>query len=135
MSNRTARLRVLVVEDCLDTAEALRAVLVKWGHDVRTAQDGTAGMNAATVFRPDVALIDLGLPGPDGFQLARWLQGLPKVPVLVAATGHDSPVVRLAATETGFDHFLPKPFNLEQLQAVVEGGTAPRPPARAGGRG
>jgi DNA-binding response OmpR family regulator len=135
MSNHIARLRVLVVEDCLDTAEALRAVLTKWGHEVRTAQDGAAGRDAATVFRPDVALIDLGLPGPDGFQLARWLQDLPKVPVLVAATGHDSPVVRLAARETGFDHFLPKPFNLEQLQAVVERGTAACPPARASGCG
>jgi len=122
MSNRATRLRVLVVEDCLDTADALRSVLVKWGHDVRTAHDGAAGMNAASVFRPDVALIDLGLPGPDGFELAQWLQSLPKVPVLVAATGHDSPVVRLAARETGFDHFLPKPFNLEQLQAVVASG-------------
>jgi DNA-binding response OmpR family regulator len=126
MSTSAPRLRILVVEDCLDTAEALRAVLVKWGHDVRTAQDGTAGLRAATAFRPHIALIDLGLPGPDGFQLARWLQELPEAPVLVAATEHDSPVVRLAARETGFDHFLGKPFNLEQLQAVVtEGARAP----------
>jgi DNA-binding response OmpR family regulator len=131
MNNRTGRLRVLVVEDDLDTAEALRAVLVKWGHDVRTAPDGTTGMSAATAFRPDLALIDLGLPGPDGFQLARWLQELPKVPVLVAATGHDSPVVRLAARETGFEHFLPKPFNLEQLRALVADAAA-RPSACCG---
>jgi two-component system, sensor histidine kinase len=126
MNSSPPRLRVLVVEDCLDTAAALRAVLVKWGHDVRTAQDGEAGLRAATVFRPHVALIDLGLPGPDGFQLARWLQELPEVPVLVAATGHDSPVVRLAARETGFDIFLAKPFNLDQLQAAVtEGAGSP----------
>ena len=135
MNRRTTRLRVLVVEDCLDTAEALRAVLAKWGHDVCTAQDGAAGMDAAGAFRPDVALIDLGLPGPDGFQLARWLQGLPKVPVLVAATGHDSPVVRLAAREIGFDHFLPKPFKLDQLQAVVERGAVTRPPVQTAGHG
>jgi DNA-binding response OmpR family regulator len=51
--------------------------------------------------------------------------------VLVAATGHDSPVVRLAARETGFDHFLPKPFNLEQLRALVAGASTP-PPACCG---
>jgi len=129
MSTSNSRLRVLVVEDCLDTAEALRAVLVKWGHDVRTAQDGVAGLRAATAFRPHVALIDLGLPGPDGFELARWLQKLPEVPVLVAATGHDSPVVHLAAREPGFDHFLGKPFDLERLRAVVA--KAERPPERA----
>jgi DNA-binding response OmpR family regulator len=126
MSTLAPRLRILIVEDCLDTAAALRAVLVKWGHDVRTAQDGPAGLRAATAFRPHLALIDLGLPGPDGFELARWLQDLPEVPVLVAATGHDSPVVRLAARETGFDHFLGKPFNLERLQAVVAGATRRR---------
>lgn len=134
MSMSVPRLRILVVEDCLDTAVALRAVLVKWGHDVRTAQDGTAGLDAATVFRPQLVMIDLGLPGPDGFQLARWLQELPEVPVLVAATGHDSPVVRLAARETGFDHFLAKPFNLEQLQAIVAKGACARRPAQPAAR-
>ena len=124
MSTSSPRLRVLVVEDCLDTAAALRAVLVKWGHDVRTAQDGASGLRAATAFRPHIAFIDLGLPGPDGFQLARWLQDLPDVPVLVAATGHDSPVVRLAARETGFDHFLGKPFNLERLCSLAAEMTA-----------
>ena len=113
-------LRVLVVEDDPDTADAVRAVLSRWGHEARTAGDAVTGLDLAARFRPDLALLDLSLPDVDGFEVARRIRELPGTdPVLVAATGFDRHAVRLAAREVGFDHFLPKPFNLSELRSIV----------------
>jgi CheY-like chemotaxis protein len=118
-----APMRVLVVEDCPDTGDSLRVLLQMWGYDVRVARTAAAGLTLAEQFRPAVALIDLGLPGTDGFQVARHLQLLPpeEMPILVAATGHVAKDSRQRAWEAGFDHFVPKPFDVEHLRQILAG--------------
>src|SRR4051812_3203052 len=112
--DRSSVTRVLVVEDCADTAESLRTLLDLWGHEVRVARDGPAALAGALAFRPTVVLLDLGLPRMDGFEIARQLRELPwaVAPILVAATGHDGPAIRRQSFEAGCQHFLPKPFDL-----------------------
>jgi two-component system CheB/CheR fusion protein len=116
-----ARVRVLVVEDCPDTAESLRVLLGMWGFDVRVARTGAAGLSIAAMFRPAVALIDLGLPGANGFEVARSFQLLPadELPILVAATGHVGKETRRRAWEAGFDHFVTKPFDPDYLRGLL----------------
>lgn len=123
MDISSTQLRVLVVEDCTDTAETLRFLLDLWGHKVRVAHNGHSALVLAPLFQPDVVLLDIGLPGPDGFQVARKLKdaSLPEMPVLIATTGYDGAAIRRQAREVGFDHFLPKPVDLAHLRAVVEG--------------
>jgi CheY-like chemotaxis protein len=115
------RLRVLVVEDNAETAEAVRTVLTHWGHHVWTAADGATGLDVAARIRPDVALLDLSVPEMNGFEVARRMRELPGGThmVLIAATGYTGRAVRLAAREVGFDDFLPKPFDLAQLRAIL----------------
>jgi CheY-like chemotaxis protein len=140
MHTNPKSIRVLVVEDDSDTAEAILTLLVHWGHEVWTARDGGTGIDLAARFRPDVALLDLSLPEVDGFEVARQIRQLPGggATVLVAATGYDSRAVRLAAGEVGFDHFLTKPFDLRTLRAILTawgartGMPADSPPLGAG---
>jgi CheY-like chemotaxis protein len=121
MHTNPKSIRVLVVEDDPDTADAIRTVLTHWGHEVWTAGDGETGIDLAARFRPDLALLDLSLPEVDGFEVARQIRQLPGggAIMLVAATGYDSRAVRLAAGEVGFDHFLTKPFDLRTLRAIL----------------
>jgi DNA-binding response OmpR family regulator len=121
MRTNPKSIRVLIVEDDPDTADAIRTVLTHWGHEVRTARDGATGIDLAARFKPEVALLDLSLPDVDGFEVARQLRQQPAcgAPVLIAATGYDTRAVRLAAGEVGFDHFLTKPFDLRMLKAVL----------------
>jgi two-component system CheB/CheR fusion protein len=130
-------LRLLVVEDDAETADAVRTVLAHWGHEVWTAPDGATGLDLAARFQPDMVLLDLSLPDVDGFEVARRIRELPggSGTVLVAATGYAGRSVRLAAREVGFDHFLPKPFDLGQLRAILAGGReAHLVPAESDGR-
>jgi two-component system, sensor histidine kinase len=129
------RIRVLVVEDCPNTADSLRTLLELWGYKVRVARDGLAGLVQARWFCPDLALIDLTLPGLDGLELGYILSRLPEPfrPALVAATGRSGPDVHREAWETGFDYFLPKPFDVDRLRDILVGVTAGsnRPALRA----
>lgn len=122
------RSRVLVVEDCPDNRESLCLILRLWGHDVRGAADGEAALTAAAAFRPQVVLLDIGLPGKDGYQVARELRGLPEGDgaVLVAVTAYGQERDKEQAREAGFDHHLLKPCDLELLRRVlVESGVEP----------
>jgi CheY-like chemotaxis protein len=109
-------LRILVIEDSVDAAETLRDVLVEMGHDVAIARDGAAGVAIARRSPPDVVLCDVGLPGLDGYAVARALRadGGSRA-TLVALTGYASPEDRKRATAAGFDHHLAKPADLEKL--------------------
>ena len=142
MHTNPKSIRVLIVEDDPDTADAIRTVLAHWGHEVWIARDGATGIDLAARFRPDVAMIDLSLPDIDGFEIARQIRNHPgrAAPVLVAATGFDTRAVRLAAGEVGFDHFLTKPFDLKKLRAVLtawdaKSGTPADPPSAGAGIG
>ena len=114
---RGLRRRVLVVDDNRDAAESLAELLGLEGHDVRTAHDGEAGVSAAAEFRPDVILMDLGMPGVDGFEAARRIRAEPggAQPVLVALTGWGSDNDRQRTHDAGFDCHLVKPVSLADL--------------------
>jgi CheY-like chemotaxis protein len=114
-------LRVLVVDDNVDTATSLALLLTESGHQVRTAHDGPTALEAALDYRPDVALLDIGLPGLDGFEVAKQMRQQPilqKV-VLVAMTGYGKASDRQRSQEAGFDHYLVKPVKFEKVQEVL----------------
>jgi PAS domain S-box-containing protein len=119
-------LRVLVVDDNVDAATSLVTLLEASGHDVRAAHDGPTSLEAAQGFRPDVVLLDIGLPGLDGFEVAKWLRKQPILSnaVLVAMTGYGQKSDRQRSHEAGFDHHLVKPVDfgkVEQILATIPG--------------
>jgi two-component system CheB/CheR fusion protein len=122
------RHRVLVVEDNVDAAETLREMLLLWDHDVEVVHDGRDGIARAHVFQPDVVLCDIGLPGLDGYAVARALRADPAVSsaFLVAVTGYASPEDARRAVGAGFDLHLGKPVPIEVLEEVLATAPAPR---------
>lgn len=114
--------RVLLVEDKADARESLMVLLELYGHEVRCAEDGRSGVEAALAWAPDVTLVDIGLPGIDGYEVARRVRSSPLGHglCLVALTGHGEPEDRRRALESGFDEHLVKPVNGEDLRRVVE---------------
>jgi CheY-like chemotaxis protein/two-component sensor histidine kinase len=113
--------RILLVEDNPDAREALRAVLELEGHRVAAAVDGRAALELAATFRPEFVFIDLGLPGLDGYEVARRLRGAgaAKGVCLVALTGYGQPEDRRRTQEAGFDSHLVKPVTPEQLFELI----------------
>jgi PAS domain S-box-containing protein len=113
--------RVLVVEDNLDSAETLVDLLELWGHEVRAVHDGPAAVRTAADFRPEVVLLDIGLPGMDGFEAARRLRaGLGEDARLMALTGYSQEEDRRRSSEAGCDHHLVKPINPDELRRLLE---------------
>ncbi len=114
--------RVLVVEDEKDVREMLRVLLESEGHEVSIADSGTDGLAKFGSFRPDVALVDIGLPGMDGYELARQARSLPGGSrfKLVAITGYGQEKDRRLALEAGFDLHVTKPVVYDQLARALE---------------
>lgn len=110
--------RILVVDDHRDGAESLARLLQVMGHETAIAYDGLTAVAIAESFRPDVVLLDLGLPGLDGCDAARRIRAEPwgKKMVLIAATGWDQ---RERAHEAGFDHHMVKPVDLGELAKLL----------------
>ena len=127
----TRSLRILIVEDNPDALETLLEILAGFGHEVRYASDGLEGLRAVQAYPPDVALLDLGLPGIDGFQLARRIRSSPDLggTRLIAMTGFGRPEDRKRALACGFDHHLVKPLDLDELERLLHEAAAT--PARA----
>jgi len=120
-SAATVGLRVLIVEDNVDMAESLATLLSSWGHEVHLAYDAASALAMAARARPEVVLSDLGLPGMDGYELARRLRAEPafgKV-VLVALTGYGRAEDQRRALDAGFDHHLVKPPDLARLAELL----------------
>jgi CheY-like chemotaxis protein len=121
--------RILVVDDNIDAAETLAVLLRMAGHEVRTAHDGPAALDAARTHQPEVVLLDIGMPAMDGYEVARRVRqvpGLEKV-LLVALTGDGQDADRRRSRDAGIDHHLVKPADMEALQAVVAGMQFPTP--------
>jgi CheY-like chemotaxis protein len=118
---------VLVVEDNRDAREMLHAWLEELGHRVHTASDGIEGLALARHVRPDVALVDIGLPGLDGYQVAENLRASAEGQrtLLVAITGYGRPEDSARAREAGFDAHLVKPVQPEMLARLIH--SAPKP--------
>jgi len=116
------RRRILVVDDHLDAAEALAALLKHMGQDVQVARDGRAALEAARLTSPQLVLLDLGMPGIDGYSVVTRLRresGFDKVP-FVAVTGSGLPEDLRRTRAAGFDAHLVKPVLLESLRQVLE---------------
>jgi len=113
--------RILVVDDNPDAVRSTAMLLTLGGHEVRTATSGTVALEIARQFRPEVALLDVGMPGMDGYEVARRLRREPTLRqvLLVALTGWGKYEDRQRSREAGFDHHLVKPVDLEQLQALL----------------
>jgi CheY-like chemotaxis protein/nitrogen-specific signal transduction histidine kinase len=123
--------RVLVIEDDGDSREGLRNLLQVWGHDVDVAENGARGIEKAVAHPPRVALIDVGLPGMDGYAVAarlRELLGEAGV-FLIAVTGYAAEEDRRRALESGFDAHLSKPINYSRLSSLLTEGHARNPAA------
>ena len=113
--------RILIIEDNADARAMLRHLLEAAGHEVHEAGDGRRGLEMALSLRPDVALIDLGLPGLDGFEIARQLRASDdrRNILLVAVTGYGSPEDRERSLLAGFDVHLIKPVDPDMLAGVL----------------
>lgn len=116
-------LRVLVVDDNRDAADTLAALLQLDGHDVRLAYDGIQARTAVDGWPLQVAFVDIGMPGLDGYEVARHLRGgtAKRQPTLVAVTGWGTAQDELRSRRAGFDHHLTKPVSAEALRAVLRG--------------
>lgn len=112
---------ILLIEDNDDARETLRILLEMAGHRVETANDGAAGLERALAMQPDVALVDVGLPKMDGYEVARRLRAAPGVrqPFLVALTGYGLPEDRQRAFDAGFDAHVVKPVDNDTLAQVL----------------
>jgi len=117
----SARRRILIIEDNEDARVMLRTQLALDGHDIHEAADGYAGIDKATAVVPDVVLVDVGLPGLDGYEVARRIRAERNGQAvrLVAITGYGQPEDRSRALEAGFDVHLTKPVSPEQLAEVL----------------
>lgn len=113
--------RILVVDDHADTVLSLAKLLGILGHDVRTARDGPGAVVAALDWRPEFILLDLGLPGMDGYQVAARLrqEASCQDTVIIAVTGYGQPEDRRLSRAAGIDHHLVKPVDLGQLLALL----------------
>ena len=119
---KAASRRILVVDDNVDSAESLAVLLRVTGHEVRTAHAGRAALEAARACVPEIVLLDIGLPGMDGYEVARRLRqdlGLADV-LLVAMTGYGQDEDRRRSHEAGFNAHLVKPVDLNELHALLE---------------
>jgi two-component system, sensor histidine kinase len=115
---------ILIVEDNADAREMLETLCRAWGYQVEFAEDGLEGLKKATTLVPDIALVDIGLPGIDGYELARRVRASGNGAAgmkLVALTGYGLPEQRQKALSAGFDLHLVKPVDADALSAFLDG--------------
>jgi CheY-like chemotaxis protein len=114
--------RVLVVDDNEDAAQSMADVLSELGHDVKTAFDGVHALKIVKTFKPDVCLLDIGLPAMDGYELARRLQQSKDLPAgarLIAVTGYGQDADKRRTAEAGFKGHLVKPVTFDDLTGAL----------------
>jgi CheY-like chemotaxis protein len=128
--SEAVRLRILVAEDNRDSADSLKALLDALGYDTHLAYDGESAVRAAATLRPDVIIMDIGLPGLNGYDAARRIRAQhPDMRVvIVALTGWGQRSDRLRSAEAGMDHHLVKPLDLAALKKILD--SLPPPAAR-----
>ena len=115
--------RVLIVDDDIDAAVSLSLLLNLGGHTTALTHDGVAALKAVAEFKPDIGLLDLGLPGVDGYEVAMHGVTLAQSelgnPFLVALTGWNAPEERLRAKQAGFDEHLTKPVDISLIELLL----------------
>ena len=131
---KAERRRVVIVDDNTDAADSLAMLLGSMGHETRVAYNGSEALVCTEAFKPDVGLIDIGLPGLNGYDLAKRLRAIPDTHGLrlIALTGYSQPEDRERSKEAGFDAHLVKPVDVASLeQALAGGGSATTTPRTA----
>jgi two-component system, OmpR family, response regulator len=113
--------RILLVDDSEDAALAMSMLLEALGHEVRTEHDGPRALASIDEFRPEIVVLDIGLPGMDGFEVAREMRKreVTRHAFLIAMTGYGSDADRQRALDAGFDRHLTKPVSIDALEAVI----------------
>ena len=113
--------RVLVADDNVDAAQSLATLLEMSGHEVRLAYDGLSALEAAIAYQPEVVLLDIGLPGLDGYEVAQRIrqQAALKSIMLVALTGYGQESDRQRSQNAGFDHHLVKPADFDKIENLL----------------
>jgi PAS domain S-box-containing protein len=113
--------RILVVDDNSDSAESMALLLRASGHDVHTAHDGASALEQADAHKPEIVLLDIGLPGISGYTVAKRLRELPGLSAvkLIAMTGYGQEEDRKRSRDAGFDHHLIKPVDIAVLGALL----------------
>ncbi|MFO0890398.1 MAG: response regulator [Isosphaeraceae bacterium] len=114
-------LRILAVDDNLDLVTSMARLLRRAGHEVRTVTDGLSALAEARSYRPDVILLDIGLPGMDGYQVAAELKQDPSLAAttMIALSGYSQPEDRRRTSQAGFDHHLAKPVEAHELTRLL----------------
>ena len=113
--------RVLVVDDNTDAAESLAMLLEVRGNEVRVAYDGLEALDKEAEFRPDVVLLDIGMPKMSGYEVAKRIRAARGAAVMIVAiTGWGQEDDRRRAREAGFDHHFTKPVDIDRLLAVID---------------
>lgn len=114
-------LRVLVVDDNQDAADTLAILLGLWGYDCRVNYDGASVLQSARDFRPNCLLLDINMPGMDGYTVARQIRQQPELASvkLVALTAYSDETHTRRIQEAGFDHHVVKPANLDELERLL----------------
>jgi PAS domain S-box-containing protein len=122
--------RILIADDNQDAADSLGMLLHAGGHEVRTAHGGETALSIASTFHPEIALLDIGMPDLNGYEVAKQLRGAgwAKATVLIALTGWGQEDDKRRAKEAGFDHHLTKPIELSQLEALLAEASATAAP-------
>jgi two-component system CheB/CheR fusion protein len=115
-------LRVLIVDDNEDTADSLAVLVRMWGHEVQTTHDGLSAIETSLGFRPEVVVLDIGLPEIDGFEVAARLRALPgfERALIVGSSGYNSESDRRRAAEVGIDLYFVKPFDPWRLESILQ---------------
>ena len=112
--------RILVVDDNVDAADALAELLRDFGHDVQAVHDGPSAIEQAAIHRPDIVLLDIGMPGFDGYEVARRMRTeLGLTSTLVALTGYGEARHRRLSREAGFDQHVTKPVDIRKLESLL----------------
>jgi CheY-like chemotaxis protein len=114
--------RILVVDDNVDAASSVVTMLKIWGHDVQVAYNGPDALSVARMFRPQIVLLDIGMPGMSGYDVAKQLRSEPEFGglIITALTGYGQPEDRRRSREAGFDHHITKPPDPTALAALLQ---------------
>lgn len=116
-------LRILVVDDNVDAADGLASLLERLGHTLTVAYDGRSALAAAAAQAPDLVVLDIGLPGMDGYSVASQLRQMGRQAVLVALSGYGQDEYQRRSEAAGFDHHLVKPVDISRLREIVASAT------------
>jgi CheY-like chemotaxis protein len=113
--------RVLIIEDNRDAADSLKLLLEMLGHEIRAAYTGPDGVEAARAWRPDAVISDIGLPGLNGYEVARRLRKMQALSAtkLIAISAYGAQEIGANARDAGFDHVLTKPGKIDVLTALL----------------